>query len=359
MKKRIGKRNVVKAEYCNYAKLFMGVAGIGKTTAFFEITNKLYGENGGLMLTIGHEPEPTHIPNALYERIETWDDLEEVVDILCDERTTEYADVKEIGIDSLDEVFRLAEHKVIQMHNRKFPDKKVDTIKSAFSGYSAGENKVVDIVVETLFKLRNYGYGLSLIGHTKKKSIRDKYDEVEYELLTSNLDGRYYNAIKDKVNLVGTAYIEREYADLETVRDAFSKKDKTVGRILSEKRVISFRDEEHAIDVKSHFPDIVSKCDFNSDSIIKAITDAINSQLSKQFGANVNVEEVKKQQAEEVVLQVKTLNRDEMLDKIKSKFAQLDQDVKESISNIVKKDGATSLLEASDKALESIVKLIG
>ena len=73
-----------------------------------------------------------------------------------------------------------------------------------------------------------------------------------------------------------------------------------------------------------------------------------------------------KQQQEEIsqavsakLTEVKALNRDEMLDKIKSKFAQLDQDVKGSISNIVKKDGATNLLEASDKALESIVKLIG
>lgn len=107
-----------------------------KTTLFFEIVQELYGEDGGMMITIGQEPEPIHIPNALYERVETWDDFVEVVDILCDERTTEYAEIKEIGIDSVDEIFRLAERKVISMHNRKFPEKRVDTIKSCFGGLS-------------------------------------------------------------------------------------------------------------------------------------------------------------------------------------------------------------------------------
>jgi hypothetical protein len=359
MKKRIGKKNVVKAEYCNYAKLFNGTGGIGKTTMFFDITKKLYGEEGGLLITVGEEPRPDHIPNAYYEEAPTWDDLEEVIDILCEERNEDYSHIKEIGIDSIDEVYRLAEHKVIQMHNRKHPEKKVDSIKQCFGGFQAGEDKVVDIVTCLLFKLRKYGYGITIIGHSKIKNKKDEMNDIEFEVLTSDLPAKYYNAIKNKVNLVGVAYVEREYTDLQTMKDAFTKGNKQKGRISSEKRVISFRDEEYATDNKSHFPDIVAKCDFNAESVIKAITDAINAQLSKQFGSTVNVEEVKKQQAEEVVVQVKALNRDEMLDKIKSKFAQLDQDVKESISNIVKKDGATNLLEASDKALESIVKLIG
>ena len=359
MARKIGKKNVVKAEYCNYAKLINGVAGIGKTTLFFDIVNKLYGENGGIMITIGEEPEPIHIPNAVYERVEEWDDFVEVVEILCDERTTEYAEVKEIGIDSADEIFRLAERKVIQMHNRKFPDKKVDSVKQCFGGFQAGEDKVVDIVTETIFKLRTHGYGLTIIGHTKTKGKKDELTDVEYELLTSNLPAKYYNALKDKVNLVGTSYVEREYADLTTARDAFTKGEDMKGRIVSEKRVISFRDEEHAIDVKSHFPDIVAKCDFNAESVIKAITDAINSQLAKQFGSNVNVEEVKKQQAVEAFEKANENIREARLQQIKEAFPKLDTEKKSKIAEIIKNGGGAKLDDASDKDIELIVALIG
>lgn len=67
--------------------------------------------------------------------------------------------------------------------------------------------------------------------------------------------------------------------DVQTVKDAFTKKDKKVGRIQSEKRVIAFRDEEHAIDNKSHLAFIEAKVDFNTDSFIKAIEDAIQKQV--------------------------------------------------------------------------------
>jgi len=67
--------------------------------------------------------------------------------------------------------------------------------------------------------------------------------------------------------------------DIQTVKDAFTKKDKKVGRILSEKRVLAFRDEEHAIDNKSHLKFIEAKVDFTTDSFIKGIQDAIQKQV--------------------------------------------------------------------------------
>lgn len=218
-------------------------------------------------------------------------------------------------------------------------------------GVQAGEDKVVDIVTDTIFKLRTYGYGLTLIGHTKVKGKKDEMEDVEYELLTSNLPAKYYNAIKDKVNLVGTAYIEREYVDLKTARDAYTKGDKLKGRIASEKRVVTFRDEEHAIDVKSHFPNIVSKCEFNAQSVIKAIKDAINAQIEKQYGAKANIEEMKKQQQEEVMKQVseriqeavsQEFTVEEYYTMIKEAIALLSPQEKKSVVDKIKDAGLTT-----------------
>ena len=58
----IGKKNTVKADLSNYSILFNGIAGIGKTTLFFDVAHKLYGEEGGLLISVGEEPRPYHIP---------------------------------------------------------------------------------------------------------------------------------------------------------------------------------------------------------------------------------------------------------------------------------------------------------
>ena len=68
-------------------------------------------------MTLGAEPEPSHIGNLWNVVIDEWDELEETIDTLIEERNTEYKDLKMIGIDSTGELFRLAEAKVIQEYN--------------------------------------------------------------------------------------------------------------------------------------------------------------------------------------------------------------------------------------------------
>ena len=35
-----------------------------KTTLFFDVADSLYGEDGGLLISVGEEPRAHHIPNA-------------------------------------------------------------------------------------------------------------------------------------------------------------------------------------------------------------------------------------------------------------------------------------------------------
>lgn len=279
-RRKIGKRTEVKIDLANYLYLLNGVAGIGKTTTVCEIGVKEFGEDGFILLTLGKEPKPTHIGGVLADSAKDWDELEEIVEALVDDRDTEYKDVKMIALDSVDELFRLCEKHVVGLHNKKVtnPSDKIKTIKQSFGGFQAGENMVVNLVCDKIFELTDAGYSLFFIGHTKQKNKKDLYTEIEYEQITSNLENKYYNAIKDKVNIVMCAYMEREMADISVQKDAFTKKDKEVGRIVSEKRIVTFRDDDYAMDVKSHLKHIVPKCELDSDVIIHELKEAMRKQ---------------------------------------------------------------------------------
>lgn len=366
-RRKIGKLREVKVDIANYSYLINGIGGIGKTTTVTEIGVKKYGVDGYLLLTVGQEPQPEHIGNIYNERVVDWDDLEEVIDTICEYRDEDYPNLRIVGIDSVDEVFRLAERKVIEMHNRKYPDKRTDTIKSAFGGFQAGENKVVDMVVSTLFRLRDYNICPWFIGHTKTKNKVDQILDIEFEQITSNLDSKYYNAIKDKVAVVMCAYMEREMVDLKTAKDAFTKKNKQIGKIASEKRMVTFRDEEYAIDVKSHLKHITPKCELNSDTIIEELEKAIRKQSEMFHGEKTEqeIEEKKieqvKQQIEESIyipksneLEIKT----EKLDKIKANIQRLDMTKVQPIMSKYNVIDFTNIEIIDMKCLDEILELL-
>lgn len=369
-RRRIGKITEVKVDIANYSYMMNGIAGVGKTTTVSEIATQEYGQDGYILLTIGQEPQPSHIGGIYNERAVDWDDLEDIIDTICDYKDEDYPNLRMVGIDSVEEVFRLCEEKVIQLHNRKYPDKKTTTIKSAFGGYQAGENMVVNMVSNTLFKLRDYNISLFFIGHTKTKNKRDDILDVEYEQITSTLDNKYYNCIKDKVNVVMCAYVERQMNDLETVKDAFTKKNKQVGKIASEKRVVSFRDEEYAIDVKSHFKYIDPKCDLDAGTIIKTLKSAIKSEAESRGGkpmTDKQIEDKKKEQFEELEQQVveqKQKQEDtiekkqEKLDKIKGNFDNLDMVKLQDIMKEFNIADFTDVEKISTEALDKILELI-
>ena len=369
------KKNRVKADLSNYSVLLNGIGGVGKTTLFFNVCEKLYGEDGGLMINCGEEPQPTHIPNANYLQADNFEDVVKFVDELCKNRNTDYSHIKIIGFDTLDTLFNLAEDFVIEEYNDTVEfNKRTNTIKSCYGGYQAGENRVVDLVVKTVFKLRKYGYGIFLNGHTKRKAKVDQLENVEYEQLTSDLPAKYYNAIKNKVNIVGTAYIRRSFSDMRQAKDAYNKgKTKTIGTVTDESRIIVFRDDEYAIDCKSHFPEIVDACEFNADCFIEAVYEAIRKELEKQAGKQITdeqVEKIKQQQEEEQLRNVDLIiqqdveqeqkaneeeEREELLQTIMNRYKTLTKEQKNAIKQKLVDNKVSKLQELPTSELGIIV----
>ena len=369
------RKNVVKADLCNYSILLNGIGGVGKTTLFYQVTTKLYGEDGGLMINVGNEPQPNHIVNANYLQADTFKDIVEFVDELCKGRNGAYSHIKVVGFDTLDTIYDLAEDYVLEEYNNSVDGgKEVNTIKSAYGGYQAGENRVVDLVVKTLLKLRKYGYGLWINGHTKRKTKADQLGNVEYEQLTSDLPAKYYNAIKNKVNIVGTAYIRRSFDNMKQVKDAYNKgKMKTVGTVTDESRIIVFRDDDYAIDCKSHFPEICDACEFDRDCFIEAVYDAIKKELEKQVGKPISNEQMKKvqeQQQKEQEKQVEQLiqekvaeeqkqndeqEKERILQQLVGGYKTMSKEKKLHIKQVLTDNGATKLQELPVEVLKTLL----
>ena len=369
------RKNVVKADLCNYSILLNGIGGVGKTTLFYQVTTKLYGEDGGLMINVGNEPQPNHIVNANYLQADTFKDVVEFVNELCKGRNGAYSHIKVVGFDTLDTIYDLAEDYVLEEYNNSVDGgKEVNTIKSAYGGYQAGENRVVDLVVKTLFKLRNYGYGLWINGHTKRKTKADQLGNIEYEQLTSDLPAKYYNAIKNKVNIVGTAYIRRSFDNMKQVKDAYNKgKMKTVGTVTDESRIIVFRDDDYAIDCKSHFPEICDACEFDRDCFIEAIYDAIKKELEKQVGKPISDEQMKKvqeQQQKEQEKQVEQLiqekvaeeqkqndeqEKERILQQLVGGYKTMSKEKKLHIKQVLTDNGASKLQELPIEVLKTLL----
>lgn len=294
MARKFGKTYEIGKNFWNYSYIFNGVAGIGKTTMAHELGVAASGSNEGtFIITCGREPDPSHIPGAFGEKATSFKEFKEIVTELC-ENKDEYPDTKFVCWDSLDEIFRITENYVVAEYNKALKDefnatppspqkkapKYAKTIAGTWGGYQAGNNRVVDLVIGEYGKIIDAGYKVILLGHTKLKSKQDILTGITYEQIGCNLDNKYYNALKDKVNLVCTAYFDHEMEDVKEEVNAFTKKKQKKGTATNETRMAIFLDDNMAVDTKTHFANIAPKIEFNSQAFIKAVQDAIEDKIN-------------------------------------------------------------------------------
>ncbi len=326
---KYGKRNEIDLNPLSYGISLLGESGVGKTTLIKSVCEKLAGEDGYLFLDIGKEDGCRAINGIVAETCEDWDKFEEVVDYIVDNRTSEYADLKVVVIDTIDQLFDLAEQEVIALHNRNNPDKRVDSINAAMGGYMKGQDKAVEIVLNKLWELKHVGVSFIIIGHVKNKDVTDIVSEESYKTLTSNLTQRYFNAIKTKVYFLGLAYVDREIIKEKTgKKNTVTKKDETKSVLKSEVRKINFRDDNFALDSKSRFADIVESIPLDPDAFIKAMQDAILAEHSK---GSKTVEQSQKEQEDAEAKRLKDLVIAEEKAKKEKEFSGLVGKIKDYI----------------------------
>ena len=187
----------------------------------------------------------------------------------------------------MDEFARITENYVVAEWNKTCDiNDRTKSIAQAYKGFQKGEGRTCDLMLTQIMKLQNAGYSLLLVGHTKTKLKEDVITKIQFEQLTCNLDNKYYNALKDKVNLVAMCYTENVVDNVEEKKNAFTKKMDKIGQLTDRKRVMVFADTENAVDCKSHFPYIVAKVDFGATNFIQAVRDALDEQSKHPNGTS-------------------------------------------------------------------------
>lgn len=301
---KYGKKNEVKINPLAYNLALIGESGIGKTTVIKQYVEQLAGDDGYMFLEIGKEDGADAIHGINYLNCPEWDQeyddetnsigFSTFVDDVVENRATDWKSLKVVVIDTYDELFAIAEPEVVAMHNKENPTKRVKSIKAAFGGFQAGEEKAIEIVLDRLWALKKVGVSFIVIGHTKTRNVTDPITGEDYMQLTTNMNQKYFNAIKTKVHFLGVAAIDREIIKEKTgKKNVVTGQEIKKGVVKGETRKITFRDDNFVIDSKSRFADIVESIPLDANALIKAVTDAI---AAEQKRSGVPIEEVKARQ---------------------------------------------------------------
>ena len=370
---KFGKKVEIQLNPLNYNCCLAGESGIGKSTLIKEMCEKLAGDDGYLALDIGREDGHSAINGIVSEQIEDWAKFVEVTDDIIENKEEEYPNLKVIIIDTYDEFCNIAEKEIIRQHNRKNPDKRTDTINGAFGGFGKGLDKTIDLMLDKLWELKKVGVSFIIVAHVRKKDIDDVMTQEQYSVLTSNVSQRYFNAIKTKLHFLGLAYIDREIVKEKTgKKNVVSGVDILKGQIVSESRIINFRDDTYSIDSKSRFANIVNRIPFDSDELIKAMTDAILAEHNKS-GESIEVTKEKQdkeaKEAEKVAAEYSKARKKNKIDEeknegliaiIQEKFTDASVEIKTEAKAIMTEYGFAKFSEDNipTEALERIVEIL-
>lgn len=375
MARKFGEKREICIDPLAYNIGLIGESGIGKSTVIKEVCEKLVGDDGYIALDIGKEDGHDAINGIVSAKIPDWATFKEFCDDVIENKLTDYKDLRVVILDTFDQLLEITEPEVIRMHNRANPDKpKITSIKAAFGGFMAGEDKAIQLVLDKLWELKAVGVSFIAIGHTKKKDVDDPITGESYSILTTNMSQRYFNALKTKLHFLGVAYIDREIVKQKTgKKNIVTKEEEVKGRVLSESRRISFRDDNYSVDSKSRFADIVDEIPLDADAFIKALKDAILAEHSKG-GKSVEqsekeLKETRKQQEKELAEKQKAdaankIDEDrnaELLQVIQNKFPDADAATKKSVKEIMKEHDIPNFKNADDiptAILEQIVKVL-
>ena len=337
---KYGQKNHVKLDPLAYNICLLGESKVGKTTLIREVCEKLAGDDGYMFLECGQERGADAIEGINHINCpEWWMDYDEltnsagfgdVCDDIIDNKTTDYADLKVVIIDTYDQLITLAEDESKRLWNKENPDKRTNSINAAWGGFGKGEKKAIELMFDKIAELRNVGVSTIIIGHIKTKDISDPVSGETYQILTSDQQQNYFNALKKNLHFLGLAYIDRQIIKEKTgKKNVVTNKEVVVNKVKGESRKIKFRDDNFCVDSGSRFAEIIDEIDLDADQFITALTDAIKAEQSK---SGKTLEQSKAEQEKEEAKRLKEIAKAEQNKRESKKL----EDIVSSITDFIK-----------------------
>lgn len=325
MARKFGKKNQVKVDPFNYNLMLLGEPKIGKTSLLYQVAEKLVGEDGYIFAELFRERGADAIEGIVAENIPTWDDWVEFVDDIVDNKTTDYADLRVVFADTYDQMILMAQQESLSLWNRKNPDKRADSLNGSWNGFGGGDKKALELIFEQVDRLDSVGVKVWWIGHVKTKEVKDIYNEETYQILTSDQQQNYFNALKKNLHFLCLAYFDRELQKEKTgKKNIVTKKEEIKTTIKDETRKIKFRDDSFVVDSGSRFSDIVPEINLDADEFIAAITDAIKAEINKN---GISVEDRKKENDKEDAENLKRIAEAEEASRIQKELDAIKDDI--------------------------------
>lgn len=279
---KFGKRSQVKTDIASINFCLLGESGIGKTTTMARLCEQEFGPDGYIILDMGKEDGLSGLDGYTYETCENWKKFDEVTNDIIKNKNTDYPNLKVVLCDTADQLCEIATPYVIDLWNRENLGKKgfepAKTLNAAYGGFGKGDDKLVEIILDKIWKLKSVGVNTWMCGHVKIRNKIDAITQEEYSVLSTDLQQRVFEGFKTKMDIVAIATIDRTITAESTGRkNIVTKQDITVKKIKDETRKIVFRSDNYSVDSKSRFEHIKPEIPLDPVELAQTLKDALAS----------------------------------------------------------------------------------
>lgn len=232
--------HIIKPDIKNAYIYLRAVRKWGKTTTWKNIILQKYNGDAsrGLLIEVGNEHGTTMLDNINTTHVSTYKEMQELKDWLINAKGKEH-NIEMLCFDVVDELPEIFDKQICKESTLENPNKPCKSIKSAFGGYNAGVEMSANRIKAYMEELKQNGFGIMCIGHTKMKAISDRAttEDEKWMTLTGTLSSNYESAIADVCDIVLTGNIDREF---ETKGEG----DNAKNYLVSEERRLYFRGTE-------------------------------------------------------------------------------------------------------------------